>query len=531
MGSLIALTLGLANGIFARSLVTFGWEVPVFVLILTTIVGVAAWVTPRRAYTLGALFLFCAVLGMWRTAQIDTPLPNMFVADLRQRVSYEGVAVADPDVREKNQRIALQVEKGDAQVGALAVMPLANHVSVGDRVRVYGTLSLPQPFETEHGRIFRYDKYLEARDIRFLIQYGSIRTIAPASPYSVPAMLARIKHAYLDGLARALPDLSSALAGGIVIGGKTGLGADLQDAFITSGLVQIIVLSGYNVMIVAEWVVIFFAHLGLPRRLQFFAGGAALLLFVGIAGISATAVRAAIMAIIALYARATGRSYAASRALLVTVFAMLLWNPLYLCFDPGFGFSVAATAGIIWLAPIIEERLAAWARRKGFLRVMPSAAFPKGKAERSQKSFSPSPFWINTLATTFAAQIAVLPLLLYSIGLLSLVALPANLLVNPFIPFTMAASALAGVVGMTVGPFLPLVATVLGFPALILTRYIFWVAETASSLPFAAFTVERFPFFFVIAAYAALVYSLYRSANAKRASATPQLKFAKNAST
>ena len=55
------------------------------------------------------------------------------------------------------------------------------------------------------------------------------------------------------------------------------------------------------------------------------------------------------MAVIALYARATGRSYAASRALLFAVLLMLVWNPLYLVFDPGFGLSVVATAGIIWL--------------------------------------------------------------------------------------------------------------------------------------------------------------------------------------
>ena len=67
--------------------------------------------------------------------------------------------------------------------------------------------------------------------------------------------------------------------------------------------------------------------------------------------------RAALMAFVALYARATGRTYTAGRALLFVVFLMLLWNPLYLAYDPGFGLSVAATAGIIWLAPIIVELL------------------------------------------------------------------------------------------------------------------------------------------------------------------------------
>ncbi len=496
MSFLIAIVSGFASGIFSRSLFYFGWEPIAFVLLLAAILVVVPRMfadTSRLAYSLGAIFFLCGALGMLRTAATDTPLPDAFVRDLKHRVQYEAVVVGDPDVREKNQRIALAV--GDT--GMLAVMPLSADVKVGDRVRVYGTLSLPHAFETDNGRTFRYDKYLEARGISFLIQYGSIHTVAPAPWYSVPAALARIKHSFLDGLNRALPRPDSALAGGIVIGGKQGLDVELQDAFIRSGLVQIIVLSGYNVMIVAEWVMAFFALLALPRRLQFFAGGAALLLFVGIAGISATAVRAAIMAVIALYARATGRSYAASRALLVAVFFMLLWNPLYLAFDPGFGLSVAATAGIIWLAPLIEARLGRlW------------------------------PFLKNTIATTLAAQISVLPLLLYNIGLFSLVALPANILVNPLVPLAMASATAAGVVGMTIGPLVPFISVVVGYPTHVLMRYFIFIAEESSALPFAAFDLPLFSFWLVLLAYAALIYL----AASKRFSTTDQLRFAKKAS-
>lgn len=492
MAVLVSIVAGFASGVFLRSLFYFGWAPVAFVLVLAALFGAARFRKPRRAYALGAIFFVCAASGMVRSAVADTPAPEAFMRDLRHRVSYEGVVTSDPDVREKNQRIGIEVQG----VGMLAVMPLSADVRVGDRVRVRGTLTLPQAFATDNGRTFRYDKYLEARGIRFLISFGSIYTIEPASWYSVPAALARIKHSFLDGLGRALPMPDAALAGGIVIGGKTGLGAALTDAFTRSGLVQIIVLSGYNVMIVAEWVMAFLAMLLLPRRLQFFAGGAALLLFVGIAGISATAVRAAIMALIALYARATGRSYAASRALLVAVLLMLLYNPLYLIFDPGFGLSVAATAGIIWLSPLIEARLAR-------LR----------------------PFWANTVATTLAAQISVLPLLLYNIGLLSLVALPANLLVNTLVPLAMALSAAAGVVGMTIGTFVPTIATIVGFPALLLMRYFIFIAQKAAELPFATFALPPFSFWLVVAAYAALI------AASKRFSTTVQLRFAKKAST
>lgn len=498
MRVLVAIVFGFASGVFLRSLFVFGWPPIAFVLVLAALFGGARFVTPRLAYSLGAVFCLAVAFGMVRASVADTPLPQAFISDLRHRVAYDGIVVGDPDVREKNQRIAVEIYKGDASTKALAVMPLSARVQVGDRVRVYGTLSVPQAFETDNGRTFRYDKYLEARGIRFLIQFGTIYTREPAPWYSVPAALARVKHSFLDGLERALPKPDSALAGGIVIGGKEGLGTELTDAFQRSGLVQIIVLSGYNVMVVAEWVMVFFAYLRLPRRLQFFAGGAALLLFVGIAGISATAIRAAVMALIALYARATGRSYAASRALLLAVLLMLLWNPLYLVFDPGFGLSVAATAGIVWLSPLIEARL---------MRLRP--------------------FWRNVVATTLAAQISVLPLLLYNIGLLSLVALPANLLVNPLVPLGMAFAALAGVVGMTLGPLVPIIAPIVGLPALLLMRYFIFIAEKSSSLPFAAFTIERFPFVLVLAAYAALIFI----ASSKRFSTTLQFTFAKKAST
>ena len=497
MSVLIAIVSGFASGVFLRSLLFFSWEPIVFVLILAALCGAFAFLKPRLAYSLGAAFCLFAVFGMVRADVADTPLPDVFASQLRHRVSYEGVVVADPDVREKSQRIALEVRSGDSSTGVLAVMPLSANVRVGDLVRVNGTLFLPQAFETENGRTFRYDKYLEARGIRFLIQFGSIYTEEQAPWHSVPAALARVKHSFLDGLSRALPKPDSALAGGIVIGGKTGLGKELQDAFTRSGLVQIIVLSGYNVMVVAEWVMAFLALILLPRRIQFLAGGAALLLFVGIAGISATAVRAAIMALIALYARATGRSYAASRALLVAVLLMLIWNPLSLCFDPGFGLSVVATAGIIWLSPLIEAHLS-------HLR----------------------PFLRNVIATTLAAQIAVLPLLLYNIGLFSIVALPANLLVNPLVPLAMASSAIAGVVGMTAGTFAPFITTLAGLPAHALMRYFIFIAEKSSALPFSAFDIERFPFVFVIAAYAALIYIVA----SKRFSTTPQLMLAKKAS-
>ncbi len=528
MKFLLAIVGGFAAGVLMRSLFVFGWPVYVFVGILFVLCAVATFLKPRRASALGGVFFVFLTLGMCRAALADTPLPKSFVQDLKHRVSYEGVVTNDPDLRDANQRIEIAVSYGGASTKVLAVVPRSPEVRVGEQVAVSGTLLVPETFSDDNGRTFRYDKYLERDGVRFMLDFGSVRVLAPAPWYSIPALFARIKHLFLDGLARALPEPYASLAGGIVIGGKSGLGTELQNAFVKSGLVQIIVLSGYNVMIVAEWVMAGLAYARLKRKWSALAGTLAVLVFVGIAGASATALRAMLMAFIALYARATGRSYAAGRALLAVVFLMLLYNPLYLAFDPGFGLSVAATAGLIWLAPPMERW---WVHFLRVGQVQRHPTTPLGAAGLSETLSKNVPisakgsFWTNAVATTCAAQIAVLPLLLYDTGNLSLVALPANLLAMPFVPAAMALSALAGIAGILFS-CAPIISIVLGMPAYLATLYLIELAQWSTALPFAAFTLPPFPFWLVVASYAALIWL----ASSKRFSMTLQLRLAKNAS-
>lgn len=524
MKMLVAAVAGFAVGVFLRSLFFTSWWPIGFVLLLAALFGGFAYSRPRLAYSLGAVFCICIALGMTRAALADTPLPTSFASDLHHHISYVGVVVSDPDVRDSNQRVEIKVMKGTKSTILLAVAPRYPTIMVGDKVNVSGVLLVPDAFEDDNGRTFRYDKYLQRDGVRFILNFAFVDVESPAPWYSLPAALARAKHAFLNGLDSTLPEPYSSLAGGIVIGGKSGLGTALQNDFIRSGLVQIIVLSGYNVMVVAEWVMAALALTPLSRRWGALAGALALLIFVGVAGASATAIRAALMALIALYARANGRSYAAGRALLLVVFVMLIWNPLYLVFDPGFGLSVAATAGLIWLAPIIETSLA---RGGKFLRVMPSAAPSLDGAKRSQKLSVSSGFWKNAVATTLAAQVAVLPLLLYDTGNLSLVAIPANLIVMPFVPLAMAFSALAGLAGMLFGSLAPLLGIALAFPAYLANAFILFIAHESASLPLAAFTLPAFPFWIVLVAYAVLIYF----ASSKRFSTTVQLTLEKNAST
>lgn len=498
MPPLLALTLGFSSGIFLTSLITPNVALSAFSSALAVVCVVAHKKTGRAAYFLVTLTFVAFALGTLRMSVAQEKLPAQFAAEVRHRETYTATVVGSPDLRDATQRVVVRLTRGDESAKALVVTARYPVLTAGDTVRVTGTLIPPSAFTDERGRTFRYDKYLEKDGILLTMQFATVHFLHSAAPYSVSAFLSRAKRAFLHGINVALPEPYASFAGGIVIGGKSGLGETLEEAFIRSGLIQIIVLSGYNVMVVAEWVILLSQSLRASKRVSALFGAAALLLFVGIAGFSATALRATLMALIALYARATGRSYTAGRALLVTIVLMLLYAPLSLVYDPGFDLSVAATAGLIWLAPLFEQRL------MGIRNT----------------------YWKNALATTLAAQVAVLPLLLYETGNLSFVSIPANLAVIAVMPLAMAAAALAGIGGVLLGTVSSAAAVALGSPAYLLSAYCIWVARTSAALPWSAALVPTFPFMVVVLAYVLLIYT----SAANRLATTSQFKLAKNAS-
>ena len=469
---LLAGLLGFTSGILCRSFFFFSWPVLVLICMLAIIFGIAWPMRRRLAYLVCAVVLLGCMIGATRVMIVPTTIPETFLARLGTEVEFEGTVVAEPDIRETSQRITVEVLEGSEAMRMLVVVPLYPGVKYGDHVRVEGTLTRPEPFITDTGRTFRYDRFLAKDGIFVLVESASLETLAEGQGFNVRAMglLINGKQVFQDGIANAIPEPGASLASGLITGGKQGLGKDLLDAFIVAGLVHIVVLSGYNVMIVAEGILRLFSFL--PRRAGALIAMLTIALFVLAAGAGAASVRAGLMAGLGLVARATGRTYAVVRALLVVAFIMLLINPLLLAFDPGFQLSFIATLGLILFAPILEMRL----------------------------MFISSQFWRDILSATLAAQIFVLPLLLYQTGLFSLVSLPANLLVLPLVPVAMAFSAVAGGVGVLLPSFAPLV----GLPAHFILSYILEVARLTSTLPLASVSVSQFPFLFVPLAYLGL---------------------------
>ncbi len=470
--------IGFITGIFIESVYNLSAPYIGLSLILSSIFFGGYFFKRRTIYILAGVLLCFIALGMARAAFEPTALPKVFVQDIGKAITVSGTVVSVPDKRDTTQRFIVSVFEHDAHTRILAVTSLASKISYGSHIVLRGKLSVPAPFQTKYGRTFNYEEYLAGKRVFALLPYASVRSVTP--PTSVTAYmynsLASAKSAFLRALDRALPEPASSLAGGLIAGGTRGLGATLLDDFIRSGLIHIVVLSGYNVMIIADALRAMLSFLS--RKWSLGIAALAIGLFVLGAGAGAASIRAGLMALFALLARATGRTYDVTRALTVAVVLMLIWNPMLLVNSIGFDLSFIATLGLIFGVPILEPHL----------------------------TFIKSDFLRETVAATTVAQISVLPLLIYANGLLSLVSFIANVLVLPMVPLAMALSAGAGVVALII----PALATVAGLPAYVILHLIIGLVHFTAHIPFAVILIPEFSFVWVFTAYALLAFYAWR---------------------
>ena len=228
-----------------------------------------------------------------------------------------------------------------------------------------------------------------------------------------------------------------------------------------------VVLSGYNIGVVSEWTLRFFA-LFLRRRVALATTAIVIVLFALMAGGGMATIRAMLMGLIAILGRYLHRPALALRSLGVAVIAMLLWNPLVV-FDAGFVLSVLATLGIITLGGWVESWL--WCFKEGILR--------------------------STAATTIAVQLFVLPALLYYTGVLSFVSVPVNIIFLPFVPLAMLLGFITGLFAL-IHPFIALVPA---FAADTLLRAMIWLAEVSAAVPQGSAIVPAFPAWLAVVVY------------------------------
>lgn len=453
---------GFLCGVAVDSLVSLSFYLSLLIFVLFLLVFIFFLFLFRKVIVifLCAVFVFSASVGIVRHSYAIYNFSGDSLENfVGEKIEIEGLIADELDIRENNTRLTFLPKKfAYAENFRKKILITVAHDALGedflygDSVLVSGTLELPENFETDTGREFDYVSYLAKDGIGYQMYRPDISLMARGQGNFIKSALLSVKKSFVETLESAIPAPHSSLAGGILLGAKHSLGKELTDAFRQSGLIHIVVLSGYNVTIVADFIIKIFSFL--PKYAGVVGGMLGIVAFALITGSGATVVRASVMACIALVGRSTGRTYDIMRALFLAACVMVFHNPLILLSDPSFQLSCMATFALVVCSPFFEKYL--W--------------------------FLPERLGIRaTIASTLATQVFLLPMLVYMTGMVSIVSLVTNILVLLAVPVAMAVSFLVGMLGFVSSFF----SVVVGYLAYLLLQYMLLIVEIFSALPFA----------------------------------------------
>lgn len=394
---------------------------------------VALVLTFRRKnfVTLACVIVFGIFLGLWRGGIYMKKLL------VYKPLYYHKVLVVgrvDTDgIYEKSQLAFDLVEAnaaGQKLVGKIGVKSFgANAVFRGDTVRTEGKL-----YPARGSR----QAYLSFAKVEILQSSGST--------------INTLRRKFSAGILSALPEPQASFGLGLLIGQRNTLPDSVNDELSAVGLTHIVAVSGYNLTIIIG--AIYFLLKKFSKYQATLISVLLIVLFILFAGASASIIRAAIVSLLGLTAAYYGRSFKPIMLILLAAVLTAGWSPLYLWSDIGWYLSFLAFYGILVLSPLIASRLYG----QKTLRLLPTL-----------------------LVETLAAQAMTIPIVMYIFGRVSLVALPANLLVVPFVPLAMALSFIAALAGMLI----PALAGWLAWPAKLILTYMLDMAGLFAQIPHA----------------------------------------------
>lgn len=235
---------------------------------------------------------------------------------------------------------------------------------------------------------------------------------------------------------------------GVVLGDDTGLEAATTKNMRASNLTHLTAVSGEHVALVLAATLTLCGPL--PVRLKTLIGLLTLVGLVLLVQPSGSVLRAAAMGSVQLVGLSAGRQASALPAWAAGAIVLLLIDPWQAC-DWGFVLSIAATGGLIMLAPGIERQLG---------RVMPT-------------------FFAQLAAIPLAAQLACGPLLIALNPHISMWGVVANMLAAPVV----AVVTYTGLAATALATLLPSLAQLLVLPALWGCAWLECIAHFFAHLP------------------------------------------------
>jgi competence protein ComEC len=298
------------------------------------------------------------------------------------------------------------------------------HAEVGDRVQVTGWMSVPQ--RPANPGTADFGQWLRAQGIGAIVSTDhpeAVVVLEPGVQHPLARSRARLRDR-LEGLLVAQLELPTVpLAISLLLGDRTSLSEDVRSAFVETGTMHVLAISGLHVGILAGML------LAGCRLIQLSVRGTTLIVLLGVGtyalltDLRPPVIRASVLAVVVAAGWPTFRRTGGQQSIALCGLAVLMWRPTDL-FDVGGQLSFLAVMAIGWATAAFRS----WRLRREWGTRDPSAA------HRKEGRFTSFGWWLlEAYAVSAAIWLVTFPLSAAWFHVVAPIGLLINVLIIPLV--------------------------------------------------------------------------------------------------
>lgn len=385
----------------------------------------------REIFT-SSVFLFTILFSSAARYSVENQLPSAAnisnLVGLTDSLTMVCRIADEPKIRNRRFRVLVDVIALSNDNDSMGVEGKAYLSIIPDRRKKeripripYGSMItfksvLQEPSDSRNPGEFSYKDYLALHDIHAVISVFGFSHIKRTHQQRTFFLFEKIIFPVKDFIIRTI---TSNLKGdnayfliGLLLGDRSDISREIKNAFMNTGTIHVLAVSGAHVLIVVTVIFTIFGLLRFPRKVKIVATIVMLGLYVLLTGGTPSVIRASIMASIILLGKLFQERVNVYNTLGLSAVILLLVDPKQL-FNVGFQLSFSAVFSIVYFYPKLEH----------LISLIPE----KWEEVRMVK-------WLwQAFAVSTAAQIGTIPFTALYFGRVSLVSFFANLVVVPLV--------------------------------------------------------------------------------------------------
>ncbi len=270
---------------------------------------------------------------------------------------------------------------------------------LGQKLKFTGIIK--QAKENTNPNMFNYKKYLLAENTHYTIYQDSAKIYtydeAISAYYNLRTKFQNYVISNFDNLSKDSRDLMVST----ILGDSSYLEDEQYDTYKDIGLLHLLAVSGLHINLIASFISISLAHLGVNKKINVFISITLILIYGYLIGFPASCVRAIIMFSLSLLAALFHKPYDSLNSLYIAAIISLLLNPFWI-FSIGFILSYTASFSIV----VFSNRI--------------------------KKYFYPlKGFIIDNLSIILAVNLCLLPVQIYYFNTFNFISILSNLIIVP----------------------------------------------------------------------------------------------------